>query len=134
MPDLRVLDPETPPKAEGASSPRKDWVLAPWVFARIVAAGPYTGGELLLGSLRDRRLRVKTPIQIKIETENDQFIAEAAEYNEFGFGDNPWAALADLQHALVELYFELERQHANLGRDLRGIWEKLTKNIEKAHD
>lgn len=89
--------------------------------------------EVLLGSLRDGRLRVHSPIKVKFATEGKYIIAEAKELNEFGFGENPSAALTDLQRVIAELYFTLEEEQDNLGKDLQDVWADIQKKIHK-HD
>lgn len=85
--------------------------------------------ETLVGSLGDGRFRVRSPIHIKFAREGRQFIAEAVEFNEFGFGANRSEALRDLQQAIVELYFTLEREQGRLGADLQKVWETLQEKI-----
>lgn len=85
--------------------------------------------EALLGFVRDGRLRVYSPIRVKFTQEGRHIIAEAVEFNEFGFGENVSEALTDLQHATVELYFTLEKEQESLGSDLQNVWGKLQKMI-----
>lgn len=92
---------------------------------------PAIPSEALLGSLRDGRLRVHSPIKIKFTMEDKHIIAEAVELNEFGFGENPSEAIADLQRAIAELYLTLEEEQNRLGRDLQGVWAILQKKIHK---
>jgi len=87
--------------------------------------------QVLLGTVRDGRLRVQSPITVKFTQEGQNIIAEGVEFNEFGFGENPSEALVDLQHAIAELYFTLEKEHYRLGRDLQRVWAKLQKKIHK---
>ena len=87
--------------------------------------------EALLGSVRDGRLRVQSPIRVKFTQEGQNIIAKAVEFNEFGFGENPSEALVDLQHAIAELYFTLDKEHDRLGRDLQRVRAKLQKKIHK---
>jgi hypothetical protein len=87
--------------------------------------------DILLGSLRDGRLKVISPINVKFSLEGDQTIAESPELNEFGFGENWFEALADLQRAISELYFTLEKEHKKLGIDLQNVWQVLQKKILK---
>jgi len=86
-------------------------------------------GEVLLGSVRDGRLRVYSPIRVKFTQEGQHVIAEAVELNEFGFGNSVSEALTDLQHAIVELYLTLDKEQERLGSDLQDVWEKLQKLI-----
>ena len=92
---------------------------------------PEVPEELLLGSVRDGRLRVNAPILVKCTKENQEIIAEAVELNEFGFGGNISEALSDLQAAIVELYFTLEQEQDRLGPDLQRTWVTLQEKISR---
>lgn len=92
---------------------------------------PAVPSEALLGSLRDGRLRVHSPIKVGFATEGKHIIAEAVELNEFGFGENQSEARADLQRAIAELYFTLEQEQDRLGTDLQGVWTVLQEKIHK---
>ena len=96
------------------------------ILATSVAVVP---DQILLGSLRDPRLRVQAPILVKFTKENQHFIAEAVGLDEFGFGSNSSEALADLQRAIAELYFTLERELDRLGADLQQVWAKLQEAV-----
>ena len=87
--------------------------------------------ELLLGGLRDGRLRVRSPIIVRLTTENEDFIAEAVDLDEFGFGKNPSQAISDLQHALVEPWFTLQQEQERLGPDLVSVLDALGQKVEK---
>lgn len=95
---------------------------------------PVIPSEVLLGYLRDGRLRVHSPIKVKFTTEGKHIIAEAVELNEFGFGENPSAALIDLQRAIAELYFTLEEEQDHLGKDLQNVWAEIQEKIRKHDD
>jgi len=85
--------------------------------------------EILLGTVRDGRLRVRVPIRVRFRREDQHVVAEAAELDEFGFGANLSEALADLQDAIGELYFTLEREQGRLGPDLRRVWTVLQQKL-----
>ena len=87
--------------------------------------------EVLVGSLRDGRLRVLSPFSVRFSSEGSSIIAEATEFNEFGFGENWSEALLDLQYAIVELYFSLEGGQGRLGSDLQNVWSVLQQKIQK---
>lgn len=87
--------------------------------------------EVLVGSLRDGRLRVLSPFSVRFSSEGSSIIAEATEFNEFGFGENWSEALLDLQYAIVELYFSLEGGQDRLGSDLQNVWSVLQQKIQK---
>lgn len=104
--------------------------LIPIEHIRSASLGPAVPSELLLGTLGDGRLRVRMPIAVRLETEAEHVIAQAVELNEFGFGQNLSEALADLQRAVVELYFTLKNEQGRLGPDLELVWAKLREKIE----
>ena len=95
--------------------------LIPSEYLDNVSLGPSLPDELLLGFLRDGRLRVRSPIKVKLMTEGEHVVAEAVEFNEFGFGKNLSEALIDLQRAIAELHFTLEQDQDRLGTDLRNV-------------
>ena len=84
-----------------------------------------------LDSLGDERLRVKEGIGVAVFETEGFILAEAVGFNEFGEGDNPEEAVADLQEALADLYFTLEAEQDNLGRWLQGVWEVLQRKVER---
>lgn len=92
---------------------------------------PSVPGEMLLGSLRDGRLRVQAPIKVKLMSEGEHVIAEAPEFNEFGFGRNWPEALIELQRAIAELYFTLHAEQHRLGSDLQSVWAILQQKIRR---
>jgi hypothetical protein len=87
--------------------------------------------DILLGSLRDGRLRVIFPLQVKFYAEEGKIVAEAIEISEFGFGDSWSEALADLQRAIAELFFTLEKEKKRLGVDLKRVQKILQEKIVK---
>ena len=88
--------------------------------------------QCAIDDLRDGRLRVVEPIAVTWTTEDGQCVAEAAEINEFGFGDNLTEAIADLQAAIAELYFALDADQERLGPDLQSVRATLTRKIRRA--
>ena len=91
-----------------------------------------TPREFTLGSLRDGRLRVVEPIEVVQTAEDGKCVVETPELNEFGFGDNPSEAIADLQAAIAELYFTLNDEKDRLGPDLAAVWTTLSRKLRKA--
>lgn len=87
--------------------------------------------EILLGTLWDGRLRVQSPITVKITKENQHVIAEATELDEFGFGANLSEALRDLQRAIVELYLTLEEGKDRLSPDLQRVRATLQTKLSR---
>lgn len=86
---------------------------------------------VMLESLGDTRLRVKAPIEVRVFETEGFILAEAVGFNEFGEGDSPEEAVADLQAALSDLYFSLEGEQHNLGRWLQGVWQMLQDKVEQ---
>lgn len=88
--------------------------------------------QCAIDDLQDGRLRIVEPIAVTWTTEDGQCVAEAAEINEFGFGDNLTEAIADLQAAIAELYFALDADQERLGPDLQAVRATLTRKIRRA--
>ncbi len=103
--------------------------LIPPEVALHIGVGPVLPDRILLGTLRDGRLRVRSPITVKFTKEDSHIIAEATELGEFGFGANLSDALRDLQRAIVELYFTLEEGKDRLGPDLQRVWTTLQQKL-----
>jgi hypothetical protein len=87
--------------------------------------------QVFLGCLRDGRLKVYSPIMVKLTSEGEHVVAEAIEFDEFGFGNNLSQALVDLQRAIAELYFTLEKEQGRLGPDLQRVWANLRQKITR---
>ncbi len=88
--------------------------------------------EFALDRLEDDRLSVVEPIAVKSMTEAEQFVLEAPEINEFGYGDTLPEALADLQAAIAELYFTLDADKERLGSDLQAVHATLVRKLRRA--
>lgn len=108
--------------------------LIPADMSQTATLRPVSPTRMLLGALRDARLRVRSAIEVRIDTENDDTIAEASEFNEFGFGKSLSEATSDLQRAIAELYFALEADQERLGEDLTATWDTLQHKIRKWDD
>lgn len=94
-----------------------------------IGGSPVLPDHIFLGTLRDGRLRVQSPITVKIAKENQHVIAEATELDEFGFGANLSEALRNLQRAIAELYLTLEEGKDRLGPDLQRVWTALQAKV-----
>ena len=103
--------------------------LIPVYLSGEVSLAPAIPDQMLLGHLRDGRLHVRTPIKVLLSTEGPHVIAEAVELDEFGFGSNVSEAVVDLQRAIAELHFSLEREEDRLGPDLQRTWSTLQEKI-----
>lgn len=108
--------------------------LIPLEYVGSISLGPALPDDLLLGRVRDGRLRVRSPFRVKVAAENDDVIVEADELSEFGFGKNLTEALADLERAIAELYFTLHEERSRLGPDLASVYATLDRKLERTHD
>jgi hypothetical protein len=86
-----------------------------------------------LGRLSDARLRVVEPFEVLMSKEGSDFIAEASEINEFGFGESYRAAVTDLQRAITQLFFSLQHDSERLGPDLSATLTTLSEKIIARH-
>jgi len=88
-------------------------------------------GEMWLGTVFDSRLRVLSPIRVRLFSEHDSVVAEATDLDEFGYGSNISEAVRDIQRAVVQLYFSLEESSDRLGADLASTWAVLQRLVVK---
>lgn len=87
--------------------------------------------QLSLESLPDNGVTLLQPISYLLSAEDGQIVAEAVELNEFGCGDTPAEAIADLQQTILELYRTLEQDRERLGPDLQAVWEVLQSKVAR---
>jgi hypothetical protein len=87
--------------------------------------------DFYLGSVRDARLRVVSPLHVNLADEDGSIRAEATEIDEFGFGETYAEALSDLQRAIAELFFSLEEARDRLGADLERVWRVLQEKVRR---
>ncbi len=95
-----------------------------------LSSGLTLPARIKLESLADARLRVKAAIEVVLTEEGGQIVAAAEGLDEFGFGDNLPAAIADLQHSLADLYLTLAAEQDHLGKGLRQVWAVLQGQVE----
>lgn len=119
-------EPSTPTKNEEVAYEPKFLTiplasLIPAERASVISKEPVVPNQILLGTVRDGRLRVQSPLTVTFTREGQHIIAEAVELDEFGFGTSFSEALRDLQGAIVELYFTLEKEQDRLGPDLQKV-------------
>lgn len=98
---------------------------------QILSVEPTLPATMLLGALRDPRLRLIEPLTITFEHENNDIVAYCEELEEFGFGTHLTEAIADLQATIAELYFTLKEEDGRLGSDLRKVWDSLRQKIKE---
>jgi hypothetical protein len=131
------LDVPIKPLDEGRSEEEPLKELLPFILetseikGQIPSIGPVLPGTMLLGALRDPRLRLIKPLTITFERENDETIAYCEELEEFGFGTHLTEALEDLQVTIAEAYFILKEENKRLGSDLRTLWNSLREKVKE---
>lgn len=119
--------------SKGVSSDEPSKTLPPFLLLidQIAAAGPTLPKTMLLGALRDPRLRLIVPLTITFEYDNDDIVASCEELEEFGFGTHLTEAIADLQATIAELYFTLKEENNRLGSNLKRTWDSLRQKIKE---
>lgn len=87
--------------------------------------------DFALGALLDARLRVLTPIAIKLEQDSEAgcWVAIAESLHEFGAGDTPHEALVDLQRTIGDLFMKLRGRSNFLGSNLAQTWTILSRHV-----
>jgi len=98
---------------------------------QFATAAKATPGILQLATVPDDRLRMKAPIEVKIEQEGEFYIARCDDLNEFGYGESPTEAIEDLQLVLVELYWALKAERGKLGPDIARVQKRINKLIQE---
>lgn len=99
---------------------------------QFVGADKATPSVLQVATLPDDRLRMEEPVEVKIERENEFYIARCDDLNEFGYGESPTEAIEDLQLTLVELYWVLKAEEEDkLGPDMAEVRKRLRQLIQE---
>lgn len=117
---------EAPYPRQGAVEPQS---TAEWRQHDV--SPPRLKDHILLGTLSDRRFRVLEPFEVACTIHDDRVEAYATEIEEFGFGDDAYGAIRDLQRAIVDLYSVLSADEGKLGTDLARVWELLKTRIAR---
>lgn len=91
---------------------------------------PKQAAHFQVASLPDDRLRLKRHIRVDVELEGEHYIAHSAEFWEFGYGEDVFGAVEDLQHTICELFWGLTENEDRLGADLKETLLALRDAIE----
>lgn len=100
-------------------------------FAITLAPLSATPSHLLLGNLNHPTLRLRHPLNLLIEREDQWIIATYPELDEFGYGAHLTEAVEDFRQSVIELYLTLKAEHEYLGPDLQRVWQSLQELIEE---
>jgi hypothetical protein len=68
---------------------------------------------------------------VEVRRKDDQVLAIAHDFQEFGCGETMGDALDDLAKGLAELFFRLDEEKDRLGSDLRSLRAKLSDYVER---
>ena len=90
-----------------------------------MAPEPSAYEEILIGSLLDIRLRIRGALTLKIERENESYVAKCDELNELGYGPDPSNAVQDIRLTIAGLILAVEGGP-------RPAWRRLGRNLAKA--
>lgn len=88
----------------------------------------------VLQDLRDRRIRLVSPLYITIEQEEDLVVASNADLDAYGYGETEAGALQDLREVIVETYFDLKKDSNRLGPHLQSVWNFLDRIVVESRD
>ncbi len=83
----------------------------------------------VLQDLRIPKLRLVAPLFVTVEEQDDIVVASNVDLDTFGYGDTEAEALDDLRAVIVETYFDLKLDQANLGPHLQAIWNYLNRIV-----
>jgi hypothetical protein len=89
-------------------------------FYAVETFGPIAGGELI----------AKSPILVRVTSEEDVFCLESDEYDIYTSGDSFGSALADFSDHLKSMYLHYARAHAsNLNAAANGLKNKMAQDF-----
>ena len=127
---LIVKDATDKPEFDVPSSDLPDQIIASVkVFTgENVSARPDT---ILLGTIADRRLRVRKAIPLSVSTEEGHVVVSWSDADEFAYGATTGDAVDEFSKTISELYFDLN-DPIPLGKDLARVRDVLNLHIEKA--
>ena len=93
---------------------------------------PSVGKSVQITGLRSREYRLKMPIPIYLEEENDAVTATWYDIGQYGTGPSEDDAIADLCNAIIQYYKLLKREEAKLSEILRGHLHCLESTVGPA--
>jgi len=87
--------------------------------------------SVLLGTVADRRLRVRKAIPLDVSAEEGNVIVSWGATDEFACGASMGDAIEEFSKTIGELFFDLNDQSIPLGRDLARVRDILNEHIEQ---
>ena len=92
----------------------------------------YTRKQIFIYSLHHPQFKLKEPLPVLLEFDDEQTIAYCHDLEVFGYGDTEGEALADLRETIVDLYLELSENCQKLGPFPQKVWCHFSQIIEVA--
>lgn len=92
-----------------------------------------TPHEVVIGRLPFASLRLRSPLRLEVQREDNNVAVWSPDLEEMGFGPHLGAAIEDFQQTLVELYATLEDEAGahRLGPGMAELWQRLQGVIER---
>jgi len=84
-----------------------------------------TRKQIFIYSLHHPQLKLKEPLAVFLESDDEQTIAFCHDLEVFGYGDTEGEALSDLRETIADLYFELSENCQKLGPLPQKVWNYL---------
>lgn len=94
-------------------------------------SAPSTPSTIMVGTLPSPSIRLRRPLDLRVEKENEFITVWNEELEELGYGPNLAAAVEDFQQTLLELYRTLQAEQGNLGPEMQALWRRLSEYIEE---
>ena len=91
----------------------------------------YARKQIFIYSLHHPQLKLKEPLFVLLESDDEQTVAYCHDLEVFGYSDTEGEALADLRETIADLYFELSENCQKLGPFPQKVWRYLSQIIEK---
>jgi len=85
-----------------------------------------TRKQIFIYSLHHSQLKLKEPLPVLLESDDEQTVAYCHDLEVFGYGDTEGEALTDLRETIADLYFELSENCQKLGPFPQKIWNYLS--------
>ena len=93
------------------------------------AAARFNSRTVLIRDLGDNRLSLTETLPVVIESQDGQFTVFSYDLNEFAFSENELDAVDAFKAVVVDLYFLLKEEQANLGLLPQKHWNFLQSDI-----
>ncbi|MDI6795095.1 MAG: hypothetical protein QME81_19885 [bacterium] len=87
--------------------------------------------SILIYTLHSSSLKLKDPLAVHLEYDQEEVIASCYDLDLFGYGETEVEALEDIRATIEDLYYELKENESKLGILPQRIWGYLSSVIEE---